>query len=296
MNIQLNANATKKMSKVADFIWQDREIRFDVPVNLLKPRAGEKVLETVEEVEDSKGNTGELGTLVVTTLRIMWYSSANKKINLSVGLDCVIHSEVKESESAVKGKQMALYLRTRFDKSRFEFIFSATVKNNPRMFQSVQAVVRSYTTTNLYRDLKIRASIIEDKQLKLLPNEKVFTKYQGVWNLSAEQGNLGCFVITDVRIVWYAQLSDSFNVSLPWVQVKCVKIRESKYGTALALETSDFSGNYVLGFRVEKLEEAFTEICQLFTAFAASPNFGVECSFENLEGPQNTQAITQIED
>ena len=62
------------------------------------------------------------------------------------------------------------------------------------------------------------------------------------------------------------------------------------------LETSDFSGNYVLGFRVEKLEEAFTEICQLFTAFAVNPNFGVECSFENLEGPQNTQAITQIED
>lgn len=85
----------------------------------------------------------------------------------------------------------------------------------------------------------------------MLPNEKVFTKYQGVWNLSAEQGNLGTFVITDVRVVWYAQLSDNFNVSLPWVQVKCVRVRDSKYGTALVLETSEFSGGYVLGFRVE---------------------------------------------
>jgi Bardet-Biedl syndrome 5 protein len=78
-------------------------------------------------------------------------------------------------------------------------------------------VTRSYETTKLYRDLKLRCAIIQDKQLVLLPNEKIFTKYQGVWNLSAEQGNLGTFVITDVRVVWYAQLSDNFNVSLPWV-------------------------------------------------------------------------------
>ena len=42
--------------------------------------------------------------------------------------------------------------------------------------------------------------------------------------------------------------------------MKCVRIRDSKYGMALVLETSDFSGGYVLGFRVEKLEEAFKEI------------------------------------
>jgi len=143
------------------------------------------------------------------------------------------------------------------------------VKNNPNLFHSFQSVIRSYETTKLYRDLKLRCAIIQDKQLQLLPNEKVFTKYQGVWNLSAEQGNLGTFIITDVRVVWYAQLSDNFNVSLPWVQVKCVRVRDSKYGTALVLETSDFSGGYVLGFRVEQLDEAYTEICSLFKTFIA---------------------------
>lgn len=78
--------------------------------------------------------------------------------------------------------------------------------------------------------------------------------------MSAEQGNLGSFIITNVRIVWFAQLSDNFNVSLPWIQIKCIRIRESKYGTALVLETSDFSGGYVLGFKVEKLDEAYVEI------------------------------------
>lgn len=117
----------------------------------------------------------------------------------------------------------------------------------------------------------------------LLPKEQVFTKYNGVWNLSAEQGNLGTFYITNVRIVWFAQLNENFNVSLPWVQVKCVRVRESKYGTALVLETSEFSGNYVLGFKVDKLEEAFTEISQLFKTFTADPFFGVECVFEDAE-------------
>jgi Bardet-Biedl syndrome 5 protein len=37
--------------------------------------------------------------------------------------------------------------------------------------------------------------------------------------------------------------------------MKCVRVRDSKYGTALVLETSDFSGGYVLGFKVdEKLD------------------------------------------
>ena len=79
----------------------------------------------------------------------------------------------------------------------------------------------------------------------------MFTKYNGVWNLSAEQGNLGSFIVTNVRVCWYAQLSESFNVSLPWIQVKCVRVRESKYGTALVLETSEHSGGYVLGFKVD---------------------------------------------
>ena len=101
----------------------------------------------------------------------------------------------------------------------------------------------------------------------MLPHEQVFSKHNGVWNLSAEQGNLGTFIITNVRIVWFAQLSENFNVSLPWIQLKCVRIRESKYGTALVLETSEFSGGYVLGFKVEEFEAVFSEINKLFQTY-----------------------------
>jgi Bardet-Biedl syndrome 5 protein len=56
----------------------------------------------------------------------------------------------------------------------------------------------------MYRDLKLRGAIVQDKQVMILPKEQIFTKYNGVWNLSAEQGNLGTFYFTNVRVIWFA--------------------------------------------------------------------------------------------
>ena len=120
------------------------------------------------------------------------------------------------------------------------------------------------------------------------------TKYLGVWNLSAEQGNLGTFVITNIRLVWFAQMSENFNVSLPWAQVKCVKIRESKFGTAFVVETSEFSGGYVLGFKVNEVEEAFGQICKTFTEYLKEPYFGVECVFEDADAPKKAPEVIQF--
>ena len=79
---------------------------------------------------------------------------------------------------------------------------------------------------------------------------------------------MGTFFITNVRIVWFANMSENFNVSLPWIQVKGIRVRDSKYGVALVLETSESSGGYVLGFKVEALEKVFTEITQLFETYS----------------------------
>lgn len=39
----------------------------------------------------------------------------------------------------------------------------------------------------MYRDLKLRAALIHNKQLRLLPQEQVYDKINGVWNLSSDQ-------------------------------------------------------------------------------------------------------------
>lgn len=33
------------------------------------------------------------------------------------------------------------------------------------------------------------------------------------------QGNLGTFFITNVRVVWHANLNEAFNVSIPYLQI-----------------------------------------------------------------------------
>lgn len=48
----------------------------------LKLRPGEKIFERIEPIEDTKGNSGTKGRLVVTSLRIIWHSLASPRINL----------------------------------------------------------------------------------------------------------------------------------------------------------------------------------------------------------------------
>ena len=58
-----------------------------------------------------------------------------------------------------------------------------------------------------------------------------------------------------------------------------MKIRDSKFGAAMVMETSVDVGEFVLGFRVDpfdKLKEVVQEIHSLFQVYCASPEYGVE--------------------
>eukprot|EP00164_Ancoracysta_twista_P004543 GFYU01006129.1.p1 GENE.GFYU01006129.1~~GFYU01006129.1.p1 ORF type:complete len:344 (-),score=58.66 GFYU01006129.1:214-1245(-) len=267
----------------ASYVWEDREVRFDIPLQALGCRKGEFVIDAITSVEDTKGNNGERGSLVVTNLRILWQSTRNPRTNLSVGYNCVVSLNIRMASSRLRGNTQALYVLTRFNSSRFEFIFTNLVKASPRLFTTVMAVFRSYETTKLYRDLKLRGAIIKDKNLILLPKERIISKVPGVWNLSSDQGNLGTFFVTNVRLVWHANLAENFNVSIPYLQIKTIRIRDSKFGLALVIETSPRSGGYILGFRIdpaEKLEEVATEIQTLHRVHVDNPVFGVDYTME----------------
>lgn len=187
------ANKVKKSSPEASFVWQDREIRFDVSMAQLSLVTGEQIIDSMNNVEDTKGNNGDRGNLIITNLRLIWFCEKDKMINLSVGFDCVLSNETKDVQSILKGgNSIALYLKSKFQNSRYEFVFtSVAVENESRLFQTFQHVLKSYQSTKLFRDLRLRASIVSDKQLTLLPGEQIFSCYSSVWNLSAEQGNLG---------------------------------------------------------------------------------------------------------
>ena len=50
----------------------------------------------MENIEDTKGNNGDKGSLIITNLRLIWFCEDNSRINLSIGYDCIISNEIKD--------------------------------------------------------------------------------------------------------------------------------------------------------------------------------------------------------
>uniref|UniRef100_T1HIG8 BBSome complex member BBS5 PH domain-containing protein n=1 Tax=Rhodnius prolixus TaxID=13249 RepID=T1HIG8_RHOPR len=80
----LVGNSKTKVRKDVSDLWEDREVRFDVPITLNRMRAGEKVIDKLDFVEDTKGNNGDKGRLIVTNLRIIWHSLSVLRIRKSL--------------------------------------------------------------------------------------------------------------------------------------------------------------------------------------------------------------------
>jgi Bardet-Biedl syndrome 5 protein len=66
-----------------------------VGVALLKPGPGERIVREAHQIEDSKGNAGDLGVFQFTNLRCLWYSIPDPKINLSIGYECILTVDPK---------------------------------------------------------------------------------------------------------------------------------------------------------------------------------------------------------
>lgn len=241
-------------------------------------RSGEQPLEILDSIEDTKGNLGDRGRLLVTNLRIIWYSVTSNRFSLSIGFNCVLTMNTKTVVSKVRGTTQALHILTVGNNSRFEFIFTNLTVNNTKHFSTVFDIYRLYQASFLYRELKLRSAIVNSGQLNVLAQEQVFNSVNGVWNLSSDQGNLGIFILTNVRLVWFAEMNNSFNISLPYMQISNIRIRESKYGPALVIQTLDTAGSYVLGFRIDpqdKLTDVYKELLSLHSVYTETPIFGV---------------------
>ncbi|XP_037923710.1 Bardet-Biedl syndrome 5 protein homolog isoform X2 [Hermetia illucens] len=243
-------------------------------------RSGEKALDLIDYIEDTKGNPDDSGKLLVTNLRLIWYSLVHKKFNLSIGYQRILSLQTRTVYSKARRTHQALHVMGVGVNMRFEFLFTDMSMKTSKVsaFTSVFDVYRLYQDTLLYREVKLRGAIVQSGQLVILPQEQVYSNFQGVWNLSSDQGNLGSFIITNIRMVWFADVNESFNISLPYMHMSYIKIRESKYGPALVIQTSETGGGYVLGFRIdppERLTRVYQELKSLYAIYSETPNFGI---------------------
>ena len=60
---------------------------------------------------------------------------------IGIGYSTIISINIKKAKSKLRGTTQALCVMAKFN-SRYEFIFTSLVKTSPRMFTTVQAVLR----------------------------------------------------------------------------------------------------------------------------------------------------------
>jgi Bardet-Biedl syndrome 5 protein len=84
-------------------VWYDREIHFDMNMQKMALYNGEQIVDSMNDVEDTKGNNGDRGCMIITNLRLIWFCDKDKYINLSIGYDCIVDMEVKDVQSILKG-------------------------------------------------------------------------------------------------------------------------------------------------------------------------------------------------
>ncbi|KAH7815039.1 putative tubulin epsilon chain [Monocercomonoides exilis] len=285
--------------KEEDFIQFDREIRFDIPASQLKCINGEEEIDFIPQVEDTKGNNGEKGGLKVTNLRIIWFCQNDPSLNLSIGHDCVKDMYIRTADSVLKGATQSLYVVTKYESNKFEFIFTNYGVDSPRLFSTAQTVVRAYETSRTYRDVRLRGTVIKDDELKLLKHEKIISKVPGVWNVSSSAGNIGTIHTTNIRVVWHANAMPNFNVSIPYLQMEDVNTKQSKVGLSLAIQATKYSGGHTMGFRVEpqeRLASLTMEIQQLRKLYFERPIFGIDYIIDDADKPTSKIPIKRREE
>ena len=96
-----------------------------------------------------------------------------------------------------------VFLDVSLSVKQFNYIIHGNVyfekKIKSGWLDNLHIIFRAYETTKLYRDLKLRGAIIQNKTLKLLPLEQVYDQVNGVWNLSSDQVRFKCSLLAGGR-------------------------------------------------------------------------------------------------
>ncbi len=63
-----------------NYIWRDIEVRYDGIENTLKLRKGEESFDTINYLEHSKANNGDIGTFIFSNLKFNDKQTKQKEI------------------------------------------------------------------------------------------------------------------------------------------------------------------------------------------------------------------------
>eukprot|EP00040_Diaphanoeca_grandis_P010590 m.54290 g.54290 ORF g.54290 m.54290 type:complete len:388 (-) comp21886_c0_seq1:28-1191(-) len=298
-------------------LCRSRDCRFDAIYPRTGPsfQQGEIEIDSLNNIEDTKGNNGQSGCLIVTNLRLLWYCHTNLGINLSVGFSAIkrdglkiervtsrlggdTHAIVAIAENLIR-KQVKRDGKWGTEKTttRFKFIFTNLVQGSPRMFTTIQAVFKAYDSSRLYRECRIRSCISRDFNLDLLPGEEMIEKIDATINIQGDNAQIGSLIWTSVRIVWLNTTNELHNISISFLQVLNIAVTSTKFGNVIAITVRKRGGGHIVGLQPPPQhlpEDIKTRMLQSFQDYADSPDFGVR--FAKLSPNKTHELVDEQED
>jgi len=128
--------------------------------------------------------------------------------------------------------------------------------------------------------MKLKGFLTQDKNLILLPEEQILNKITAVSNLQNDQAVSGVLYVTNVRITWFSNNIENYNLSLPWIQIKTIKTKDHvKFGKAVSIETNKQLGGNTIMLKFnggENLENLIKELVKLHLKYLENPLLGVD--------------------
>ncbi|XP_077972965.1 BBSome complex member BBS5-like [Styela clava] len=260
--------------------WNDVTIGFHIEKRHLDMNPGEFVIGEFSNITNQRRIRSDVkGNIIVTNLRIIWHEQNDIKVNLSIGFDCI--REFRKDIQRSRLHNGTLFTIHVISQTVFPYIFllqALEERTFTDLYQAVTNIHRAYRTSKIYRTLVLRGLVIKDGEFQILQNEHLIRTVDGFWNLSGDMGNLGKLYITNIRIVWVSNINDHHSASIPYLQIKRLIVRNSKFGSAMAVDINWSRGNFVYGFQTSPLEELkkiTDEINILMNAYLVNPIYGI---------------------
>lgn len=246
------------MKEVFSHNRPDKLLLIDAAADALVLVPGEYAIVRFDDVEDVRADPTILdslrfGTVTLTNLRLAWNSRGDPNgHSISVGLSTVTKISVgnlhgnrqkeaiglEENASHDKGLfitgNRSVVLHATFNQIGYKFELKSSsrefTQQNANFFNILQSVYRAHDTTRMYRRVRVRSSIVRDGQPVLLSREVILDNIRNIGLTSAigVSNVLGTFVRTSHRIIWFSPTNESYNVSIPYIDVLGLSLKDIK--------------------------------------------------------------------
>ena len=120
----------------------------------------------------------------------------------------------------------------------------------------------------------------KEKKLDLLLDEEISGKYKNISFVSSDQNYFGTFITSNIRIVWFCNNVENFNLSIPWIQISSINLQENEeYGKILIIKSQKlFGGNSYPFFSNDQkvINNLINEVLSLKKIYQSNPILGID--------------------